>query len=72
MGALSVPLLPSALVLSLRGKTTFLRSTLVITQSFGFVLILRKKYAKLGEGGNFMSLLPDLGEIKEQEDLLAF
>lgn len=45
VGAWSVPLLPSAMVLSLRGETPFLRSTLVITQSFGFVLILRNKYA---------------------------
>jgi hypothetical protein len=58
VGALSVPLLPSALVLSLRGKTPFLRSTLFIIQSFGFVLILRNKYANLGE--NFVSILPDL------------
>jgi hypothetical protein len=66
-----VPLLPSALVLSLRGETPFLRSTLVITQSIGFVLILRNKYANFFGGGDFMSLLTDLKEIKGQENFLA-
>jgi hypothetical protein len=62
-----MPLLPSALVLSLRGETPFLRSTLVTTQSIGD---FEEQIGKFGRE-IFMSLLPDLEEIKGKEDLLA-